>query len=68
MSKSHRCLDHVCSAAEAAAILGVTPERVMHFCRVGRLDARQIGGVWAIGTEGLKAFAKEKRKPGRPKE
>lgn len=69
MPKPHNCLDHVCTAAEAAAILGVTSARVMTFCREGRLNARLLNkALWIIDTDSLKAFSKEKRKPGRPKE
>jgi hypothetical protein len=64
----HDCLDFVCSADEAAAILDVTPERVMVFCRQGRLKARKVGRDWIISTASLKEFSKTKRKPGRPKE
>jgi hypothetical protein len=69
MPKPHNCLDHVCTAAEAAAILNVTPARVMTFCRQGRINARLLNdAVWVIDTASLKEFSKQKRKPGRPKE
>lgn len=67
MPKPHNCLDYVCTPEEAAAMLGVTPERVMVFCREGRLAARKLGRDWIISTTSIRAFGKVKRKPGRPK-
>jgi excisionase family DNA binding protein len=60
-------LDLICTAEEAAAILGVTPERVMQFCRDGRLEARKLGRDWAVDLQSLRQFAKEPREGGRPK-
>jgi hypothetical protein len=59
-------LDMICTPAEAAAILGVTEERVLQFCREGRFQARKMGRDWVILTASLLAFSKQKRPGGRP--
>jgi hypothetical protein len=55
-------LDQLCDQAEAAEILGVSPERAAQFCREGRLAARKIGRDWVI----VRAAAEELARIPRP--
>ena len=50
---------------EAAAVLGVSVERVSQLVRAGRLSARRAGRVWLIDRASLRAF--RRLPPGRPK-
>lgn len=58
-------LTKLLTTAEAAAILGVTPRRVLNLVKYGRLPASRFGWVWLIKASDLKKF--QKRPPGRPK-
>src|SRR5262245_74781 len=51
--------------AEAAAQLGVSPQRVRQLVQEGLLPARRIGGRWVFDTRTLARRA-ENRRPGRP--
>lgn len=65
MVKPHlTALDLVCSTEEAAAIIGVTPERVAQLCDAGILKARKLGRDWLILTESVGNYAETPRKPG----
>lgn len=57
-------LDLVCSIEEAAALLGVSPERAMQFCREGRLASRRLGRDWVVVRAAAKKLAKIPRPPG----
>lgn len=57
-------LDLICTPAEAAALLDVSEERVLQFCRQGRIQARKMGRDWVILTESATRFAKEPRENG----
>lgn len=39
---------HECTTATAAALLGVSPRRVLQLVADGRLDARRAGRVWLV--------------------
>ena len=65
--KSVSILDQVCTADEAAAILNLTPERVMQFCRAGRIQARKMGRDWVLSLPSVRDFAEIERPEGRPK-
>jgi hypothetical protein len=60
-----RQLDAICSAAEAAAELGLSAERVLQFCRAGRLAAKRIGRDWAISWQAVLDLAELERPTGR---
>lgn len=66
--KSASVLDQICTAEEAAETLDLTPERVMQFCRAGRIEAKKLGRDWAILRSSVLAFGKISRPEGRPKE
>lgn len=57
-------LDLICTPADAAKTLGLTEERVLQFCRQGRLLARKMGRDWVILTASVAAFSKAKRPTG----
>jgi excisionase family DNA binding protein len=59
-------LDLICTPDEAAKQLGLTPERVLQFCRAGRLQARKMGRDWVILSASVRMFAKSPRPEGRP--
>ena len=58
--------DELLTSRQAAAILGVSTERVMQFIRDGRLEARKEGRDWFISKRGVVRLARTKRPPGRP--
>jgi hypothetical protein len=65
--KSASILDQICTAEEAGAILNLTPERVMTFCREGRIEARKMGRDWVLSLASVREFAELERSGGRPK-
>jgi len=54
----------VCSADEAAELLGVSAERVKQFCREGRLAAKRSGRDWIVCRAAAVALAKVPRPAG----
>lgn len=66
MAKSVSIFDQICTAEEAGAILNLTPERVMQFCREGRIDSRKMGRDWVLSLPAVREFAKIDR-PNGPK-
>lgn len=60
-------LSQICSVSEAAAILGVSEERVLQFARADRIEGRKLKRDWVLVTASVRAFKrKPKLKPGRP--
>lgn len=60
-------LSQICSTAEAAAILGLSEERVLQFARAGRIEGRRLSREWVLVLASVRAFKrKPKLKPGRP--
>jgi hypothetical protein len=57
-------LDLICSPFEAAAILGLTEERVLQLCRTGVLSARKMGRDWVILTDSVGKYGSTPRKRG----
>ena len=56
------------SVVEAAALLGVTPQRVRQLIDAGRIPARHVGRAWVIARRDVLAFAAlPKPKSGRPR-
>ena len=58
-------MQEIINTAEAAAILGVSVERVLKLIKAGRLPARKISRDWAIARADLALVAD--RRPGRPR-
>jgi excisionase family DNA binding protein len=54
------------TAAESAAILGVSAKRVHALIRVGRLSSTRVGNQFLLLRSDVVAFSKLPRMPGRP--
>jgi excisionase family DNA binding protein len=55
MAKKEISLEDFLTSTEAAAELGITPQRVMVLIREGRLNAARFGKSWAIRRADLDA-------------
>ena len=55
------------TADDAAEILGVDRGRVYQFARAGRLSGERTPYGWFFKPQAVRKFAKEPRKPGRPR-
>lgn len=54
------------TVAEAAPLLGITPNRVYVLIREGRLKSTKLGRDHLLLRSDVEAFAKKPRTPGRP--
>ena len=61
-----KMLKDLCSASEAAEILGVDESRVRRLARDGRIAARKIDTIWIVHKPSLNKYLKSKSKRGRP--
>jgi len=61
-------LAEVIDAAQAAALLGVTRQHVVHLCKTGRLPARRLTSTWITARQAVSAYAATRRGPGRPRQ
>ena len=57
-------LSQICSSTEAAAILGLTKERVLQFARAGRIEGRKLERDWVLVLASVRKFKKKPRPPG----
>lgn len=55
------------SVSDAADVLGLSRRRVDDTIHDGRLKPTRVGSVHLLLRSDVEAFAKQKRKPGRPK-
>ena len=60
-------LADVVDAAEAATLLGVTRQHVVHLIKAGRLPGKRLTATWVTTREAVKAYARNRRGPGRPR-
>ena len=60
-------LADVVDAAEAAAMLGVTREHVVHLLQAGRLPGRRLTATWVTTRQAVLAYKQTRRGPGRPR-
>lgn len=60
-------LDEVLDAAQAAGILGVTRQHVVHLITTGRLPAKRLTSTWITTRQAVQAYALVRRAPGRPR-
>ena len=67
MNDEQPVLDDVIDASEAAAILGVTRQHVVHLCKTGRLACKRLTSSWITTRQAVEEFASSRRGPGRPK-
>ncbi len=63
----HGWLADVVDAAQAAAMLGVTRQHVVHLCKTGRLPARRLTSTWVTSRQAVEGYARTRRGPGRPR-
>jgi len=63
----HEWLADVVDAAQAAAMLGVTRQHVVHLCKTGRLPARRLTSTWVTSRQAVEGYARTRRGPGRPR-
>lgn len=54
------------STSEAAALLGLSRQRVLQFISAGRLPAQMVGRQYVIRRADLEAFASQPRPTGWP--
>jgi len=64
----HAWLGNVVDAAQAAAMLGVTRQHVVHLCKTGRLPARRLTSTWVTARQAVDDYAHTRRGPGRPRQ
>ena len=60
-------LGDVIDAAEAAVMLGVTRQHVVHLFHAGRLPGKRLTATWVTTRQAVEAYARDRRPPGRPK-
>ena len=59
-------LTDVVDAAEAAAMLGVTRQHVVHLFKTGRLPGKRLTATWVTTRQAVEAYDRGRRPPGRP--
>lgn len=52
------------SAKEAAELLGVSKQRIIHLINEGRINAERVGNAWVLLKSEVERF--EPNRPGRP--
>jgi hypothetical protein len=67
MNDEQPVLDDVVDASQAAAILGVTRQHVVHLCKTGRLAGKRLTSTWITTRQAVEVYASSRRGPGRPK-
>jgi excisionase family DNA binding protein len=55
------------TAAQAAELLNLSPDRVRKLAQSGRLPGEKVGGSWFFKPEDVAAFKARPRLPGYPK-
>ena len=61
------CLEDIVDAAEAAAMLGVTRQHVVHLLQAGRLPGKRLTATWVTTRQAVEAYKRTRRGPGRPR-
>jgi len=64
MKKATHETETLLTVPQAATALCLSDVRVRQLCQEGRLG-RKVGSLYIIGESEIKAFAKQKRPPGR---
>lgn len=60
-------LSDVVDAAQAADMLDVTRQHVVHLLRTGRLPGKRLSATWVTTREAVETYARTRRPAGRPK-
>ncbi len=63
----HAWLANVVDAAQAAAMLRVSRQHVVHLCNTGRLPARRLTSTWVTSRQAVEDYARTRKGPGRPR-
>jgi hypothetical protein len=66
MDSDDSWLADVVDAAQAAEMLGVTRQHVVHLCRTGRLPGKRLTATWITTRQAVEAYAVRRKGPGRP--
>ena len=59
-------LADVVDAAQAATMLGVTRQHVVHLFKTGRLPGKRLTATWVTTRQAVEAYDQGRRPPGRP--
>ena len=60
-------LTDVVDAAQAAAMLGVTRQHVVHLFQTQRLPGKRLTATWVTTRQAVETYARTRRAPGRPR-
>ena len=63
----HAWLADVVDAAQAASMLGVSRQHVVHLFTTGRLPARRLTSTWISSRQAVEDYARVRQGPGRPR-
>jgi len=61
------CLTDIVDAAEAATMLEVTRQHVVHLFRTGRIEGRLLTATWVTTRQAVESYERRRRGPGRPR-
>ena len=59
-------LEDVIDAAQAAVMLGVTRQHVVHLFKTGRVVGKRLTATWVTTRQAVEAYERTRRPPGRP--
>ena len=60
-------LEDIVDATQAAAILGVSRQHVVHLLKTGRLPGRRLTATWVTTRPAVEAYARNRPTRGRPR-
>jgi excisionase family DNA binding protein len=60
-------MTHPITTVQAADRLGVDASRVRQLLAAGKLTGQRVGRDWLIDPQSVDAYARNRRRPGRPK-
>jgi hypothetical protein len=66
MDSDDSWLADVVDAAQAAEMLGVTRQHVVHLCKTGRLPGKRLTATWITTRQAVEAYTVRRKGPGRP--
>ncbi len=60
-------LADIIDAAEAAVMLGVTRQHVVHLLQTGRLAGKRLTSTWVTTRQAVDVYQRTRRRAGRPR-
>ncbi len=60
-------LSDVIDATQAARLLGVTRQHVIHLLKTRRLAGKRLTATWVTTRQAVQAYTRTRRPPGRPR-